>query len=86
MTHKFHKNFLKEYTKLPHKLQQAVNNKLSLFENNPTAMSLKTHSLSGKYKGYRSISITGDLRAIYKELYENKVIFVKIGTHSKLYK
>ncbi len=85
MTHKFHKNFLKEYTKLPHKLQQAVNNKLSLFENNPTTSSLKNHSLSGKYKGYRSIAITGDLRALYKEMSNNEVIFVKIGSHSKLY-
>ena len=46
---------------------------------------LNNHSLRGKYQGYRSINITGDIRVIYKKEREI-VIFVTIGNHSELYR
>ena len=41
--------------------------------------------LKGKYYGYRSMNITGNLRAIYKFRNEYDCIFVTIDTHSNLY-
>ena len=85
MKYQFHNHFKKAYLKLPKKLQEAVDNRLLLFSKDQFASSLKNHLLVGKYKGYRSINITGDYRAFYKEISEDKVIFVKVGTHSELY-
>jgi len=86
MKFRFHNHFKKKYLKLPKKLQEAINNRFLLFFEAPFAASLKNHALIGKYKAYRSINITGDYRALYKEISEDEVIFVKIGTHSELYK
>jgi len=42
--------------------------------------------LVGELRGYRSINITGDWRAIFMEIDGGKIIyFVAIGTHSQLY-
>ncbi len=85
MEYQLHKNFIKSYRKFSNKLQKAVKEKLILFCSNPFLKDLNNHSLTGKYQGYRSINITGDYRAIYKEKTENYVIFVLLGTHSQLY-
>ena len=45
---------------------------------------LNNHALKGKYLGYRSINITGDLRVLYKKE-GNMMIFTVIDTHSNLY-
>jgi addiction module RelE/StbE family toxin len=83
---KYHKDFLKSYSKLTDKFKNAVKERLRIFADDPFSIILNNHPLKGKYDGYRSINISGDLRAIYKELNEKEVIFVLIGTHSKLYK
>lgn len=85
MNYQFHNHFKKTYQKLPKKLRDAVDTKLFLFAKNPYLASLNNHILIGKYKDYRSIKITGDYRAIYKEISKERVIFVKIGSHSELY-
>jgi len=46
---------------------------------------LENHPLQGRYEGYRSINITGDLRAVFKQVRPDKYWFTKIGTHSELY-
>ncbi len=86
MKYKFHNHFKKSYNKLPKKLQNKVVEKLSIFAKNPFTSSLNNHLLIGKYKNYRNINITGDFRAVYKELSKNEIILVKLGTHSELYK
>ena len=85
MKYRFHNHFKKSYLKLSKKLQKAVDNRLLLFSKEPFTISLNNHPLTGKFKGYRSINITGDYRAFYKEISKNEVIFVKVGTHSELY-
>jgi len=43
--------------------------------------------LTGKYKGFRSINITGDWRAVFRELKSGEIVYFDLlGTHSKLYK
>lgn len=47
---------------------------------------LNNHLLKGKYQGYRSINITGDIRAVYKKISRDKAAFVTVGKHSRLYR
>lgn len=80
------KNFEKSFKKMPRKIKDNTINKLNVFIINPMDDSLNNHSLSGKFSKYRSVNISGDIRAIYKIDEDNNVaIFIDIGGHSKLY-
>ena len=82
---RFHKNFEKQYKKLNEKEREKVQERLELFLKNPFDPQLNNHSLKGKYADYRSINISGDLRAIYKFIDEDECIFVVVDNHSNLY-
>jgi len=82
---RFHKNFEKQYKKLKKEQKEKAQNRLSLFLIDSFNPTLGNYPLKGKYIGYRSIDITGDLRAIYKFINKQECIFVAIDTHSKLY-
>ena len=84
MNIQFHKHFEKQFKKLPIKSREQVKLRINLFLKNPFHTELHNHVLKGQYKGYRSINISGDLRAIYKTEAKD-VIFVKVGTHSEIY-
>jgi len=81
----FHKSFEKQYRKSPIKVKEKVKEKNLLFEKDPHNPILNNHALHGKYFGYRSLNITGNIRIVYKFLDNNTALFVEIGTHSKLY-
>lgn len=81
----FTKDFTKQFKKLRFNQQERFYERLSLFEKNPQDRALRDHALKGKYKGYRSIDIEGDLRALYYIQGDRVVIFGFIGTHSQLY-
>ncbi len=83
---RFSKKFKKKYKKLPSKIKSSCDKKISIFIENPNNIFLKNHSLVGKFQGLRSISITGDWRAIYEEKPDGEIIFLAIGSHSELYK
>ncbi|MFH1192250.1 MAG: type II toxin-antitoxin system mRNA interferase toxin, RelE/StbE family [bacterium] len=84
---RFHKNFEKQYKKFSSKKKNQIQKKLELFLNNPFNPILNNHPLKGKFLDYRSINITGDLRAVYKYSNgsEEECIFATIGSHSELY-
>lgn len=83
MVVRFHKDFIKNSNKLT--LQKnKLTQRLKLFGQDEFNPILNNHSLRGKYQGYRSINITGDLRAIFKRD-EVSAIFVTIDSHSNLY-
>lgn len=82
----FHKNFEKKYAKLRPGEKQKFKERRNMFLDDPFYPLLNNHALEGKYEGYRSINIGGDLRVIYKILTKNTVLFTKIDTHSNLYK
>ena len=82
----FHKDFLKRLKKLQPQDVQKVRERLQLFRLEPNHPILRDHALRGKYKGYRSIDIRPDLRALYNIVDEVIVEFVLLGTHSQLYK
>lgn len=84
MAVKFNKQFVKERDKADKKIKEAFDKRLEIFLKDPFDPRLNNHSLTGSYRGYRSINITGDWRAIYTENQE-EAIFVALGTHSQLY-
>ncbi len=81
----FAKKFQKQYLKLPVKTQRQFDKRLDLWLKTPLSPTLNDHALFGKYQGYRSINITGDIRALYIKNGNTVVIFGFIGTHSQLY-
>ena len=77
--------FKKQYQKLPPKMQLQFDDRVRLFVVDPTLPALKVHPLKGTYAGYWSMSVSGDLRALYLMDGDAIVIFALIGTHSQLY-
>jgi len=84
MTIQLHRNFKKQYEKLTDSQKRKFKERRSIFIQDEFNPVLNNHALKGMYQGYRSINVTGDIRAIFKT--ENQhIIFVKIGSHSRLY-
>lgn len=67
-------------------MKQKTIERLQLFSNEPFNPILNNHALSGKYRGRHSINVTGDYRALYKQIRSDIALFVDIDTHSNLYK
>ena len=84
---RFNRQFSKQYDKAPEKIRKSFKKKLKIFTLDKRSAILNNHALKGKFRGFRSINVTGDWRALYKE-YRSKdlVIFVALGTHSQLYR
>jgi addiction module RelE/StbE family toxin len=82
---KFSKKFEKQLVKQPQKIRTQFNNRLELWKRDRSNAQLRDHRLSGKYTGYRSINVNGDIRALYYEKGDVIIIFAFIGSHSQLY-
>ncbi len=79
------KQFEKSFSKFSQKIKNKTIRQLEIFLIDPMDTRLKNHSLSGKWSEFRSINITGDIRAIYTKIDFNIVRFIDIGSHSDLY-
>ncbi|MEK7208657.1 MAG: type II toxin-antitoxin system mRNA interferase toxin, RelE/StbE family [Patescibacteria group bacterium] len=80
-----HRRFKKAYDKLQSGEQRKFTERRDLFLQNPFHPLLNNHPLRGKYTGYRSIDVTGDLRIHYQPIDKNTTFFITIGTHHELY-
>jgi len=79
----FTKSFVKQFKKLRPQQKERFYERLKLFKENPHDRTLRDHALKGKYTGYRSIDIEGDLRALYYIKGDVVIIFAFIGrTHN----
>ncbi|MBI2019098.1 type II toxin-antitoxin system mRNA interferase toxin, RelE/StbE family [Candidatus Daviesbacteria bacterium] len=76
--------FKKKFQKLSQKIKEKFAERILLFEKDQFDSTLNNHALKGSYSGYRSINITGDIRAIYKKT-NDEAIFIAIDSHSNLY-
>ena len=85
MKPEYHKNFRKQFDKLPLKIQDKFGERLDLFLQNQFHPLLDNHSLTGEYEGCRSINITGNIRAIFYLKTESDIVFINIGSHPELY-
>ena len=79
------KAFDNQYSKLNLKVKNSFKRRVTMFKADPFDLSLRNHALKGKYLGFRSIDITGDVRALYTTQGDTIIIFGFIGTHSQLY-
>lgn len=86
MTIDFHKSFHKQAKTLKPAQKQRLKQALLLFQSEPGHAELYNHSLTGQWKGHRSISFGGDWRMHYRMTDNNTALFVSVGTHSQLYK
>ena len=78
-------SFKKQYGKLNSKLRKQCDGRLILFQENIFNSLLNNHAVYHPYEGCQSINITGDIRALY-EVIGDTALFIRIGTHSELYK
>jgi addiction module RelE/StbE family toxin len=76
--------FIKQAKKLPPEVRRKLQARIVLFSENPLNPTLRNHALRGRYKDYRSIDVTGDVRALYLQQ-DNQAIFDVVGSHSQLY-
>jgi len=82
-TKTFKKHYFKRIKPFPN-LDQNFAERYNLFTENPNNQILDDHFLSGKMKGFRAFSITGDIRVVYY-IHDNIAYFVDIGTHNQVY-
>ena len=84
MTLYFSTRFSKRRDTLPKGMREKLSDRLRLFAREPFHPLLNNHSVEKRFPGCRSINVTGDYRAIFKEQ-DREIVFVNIGTHSELY-
>ncbi len=86
---KFTEEFHEQYKKADRRIKKSFEQRLALFIKSPMDLQLKNHPLQREpYLGQRSINITSDYRAIYKEVIledNNYIYFTAFGTHEELY-
>ena len=79
----------KQEQKTPRSIQLSLYKRLNIFAKDPFNPVLNNHLLGGTLKGFRSINITGDWRALYIEkTFDDAglvITFHLLGTHSELY-
>ena len=80
-----HRNFDKKFKKLKSSEKLKFFERRNIFINDQFNSILNNHALKGNYEGCRSINIGGNLRAVFKTVDNNMVLFVDIDTHSNLY-
>ncbi len=85
MTIRFRKKFVKQLAKQLPKTQKALYIRIELFEEDIYNPLLNNHALQGKLKGFYSINITGDIRAIYEIIGDEVYLYAMIGSHYQLY-
>lgn len=81
----FSSRYKKKYRKLPVAIKRRADERLRLFVADSFHPLLNNHSVEKKFPDCRSINVTGDYRAIFKEQ-ANEIVFVNIGTYSELYR
>jgi addiction module RelE/StbE family toxin len=83
----YHRHFLKNFKKriLPYpKLVAKFEERLRLRLDDPSSPVLWDHQLAGSKSEYRSFSITGNIRVVYK-IEGNILKLYDIGTHNQVY-
>ena len=80
----FHKQFEKQYKKLPKAIQEQFLVRLHLFLDDPKHALLHVHMLTGNRFPYQSLNVNADFRALFIQD-KTTITFYEIGSHSELY-
>lgn len=78
---RYSSRYVERLRELPEWIIAVTIKKEKLFKDNPLHPSLRMHALTGKLKGFWSISITSHYRIIFERLEDGRVVFVSIGNH-----
>lgn len=81
----YSKRFEKQFKKLAPKVKEHFISRQALYEIDSRNPLLRVHALNGKYLGYYSLDVNGDVRALFEKRGTTIVIFGFIGTHAQLY-
>lgn len=81
----YHKDFKKDYKKLPRNMRERFAERFLMFLKNPAEPSLRDHPLVGELSGKRAFSVSGDIRVVYLFLDDKTVFLLRIGTHNQVY-
>lgn len=81
----FHRRFDKSYRRCSGKIRAQFKKRLKLFLGDPYNSTLENHALHGEWRDFRSITITGNYRALYHHINDETVEFFIIDTHGNLY-
>jgi addiction module RelE/StbE family toxin len=84
----FSDRFERKLQEVPDEIKAAFADTLELFVEEPKHPILRNHALKEKFAGSRSINVTDDWRAIFKESKSGKrrvFTFHLLGTHEELY-
>ena len=81
----FARVFVKRLKKIPAPIREQYYERLTLFRTEWQHPILADHALTAEWAGHRSINVTGDYRAVYKEVANEIFEFVAIDTHHNLY-
>lgn len=79
------KNFLKRFHKLPPKVKEKFRERMNLFIKNVYSPVLRDHPLHGNLKNMRALSVSADIRVIYKYIAKDHIKLINIGTHNQVY-
>jgi mRNA-degrading endonuclease YafQ of YafQ-DinJ toxin-antitoxin module len=77
----YHPKFVVELRGLASAIQTRVAKTERLFRSNPLHPSVRLHPLKGRLKGAWSLSVTMNIRIIFKRAANGDVIFSSIGRH-----
>jgi addiction module RelE/StbE family toxin len=84
---RFNTDFDRQFKeRLTNRQKIQVLDSIDLFIGRPLYEDLRNHALKGKWLGYRSISIGGDLRLHFKMIDDDTAYFVAVGNHDQFYK
>ena len=78
--------FERMLSKLPRDTLFLVQETRDFFIENPYHPSLRNHPLDPPLEKYRTISVEGDLRILFRMIDRDTVLFLKIGTHEEIYR
>jgi addiction module RelE/StbE family toxin len=84
----FSDRFERKLQKIPDEIKAAFADTLELFVAEPNHPLLRNHALKEKFAGSRSINVTDDWRAVFKEEQSGErtvITFHLLGTHDELY-
>ena len=79
------RKFERQSARMLKDLYEKMRERLTLFVHEPFHPLLDNHPLRGKWRGYRSINITGDWRIVYEPLSDDMTRLIEVGTHHDLY-
>jgi len=73
--------FVKQFQKLPDRVQKIAIQKETIFRQNPLHPSLRLQELNGALRGVWSISVTMNYRIMFKRKPGGVILFYSIGKH-----